>query len=157
MRRRVLERVFPKIADNSYQGRWTALWVFGFFTAKSLVAAGIHMLAADGGAQSIASVALDQFTTGGADSVVTMFGLWGLEQLVIGLLAVAILLRYRALIPLMSLAYVVEYALRTVSPLFAPGLQTAHTPPGATADTVLLPLSVVMLVLSVLTRRENRT
>ena len=40
------------------------------------------------------------------------------EQLVIGLIAVVILLRYKALIPMMTLAYVIEHA----------GLVTAHTP-----------------------------
>lgn len=106
------------------------------------------MFAADGGAQSIGSVTLDQFSQGGADSVVTVFGLWGMEQLVIGLIAIVILLRYKALIPMMALVYVVEYAGRFAVPLYTPGLVTAHTPPGAMADNILVPLALVMLVLS---------
>ena len=144
----MLEKLFPKTVDNSYQGHKIAKWLLILYAAKSLFAASVHMFAADGGAQSIGSVALDQFSQGGANSVVTMFGLWGLEQLVIGLFAIVILLRYKALIPVMLLAYVIEYTGRFAAPLFTPGLVTAHTPPGAMMDNILFPLAFVMLVLS---------
>lgn len=151
-----LERLFPKRADNGYAGNWLSPWMLVLYTAKSLVSAAIHMFAADGGAQSIASVALERFTAEGADSVVTMFGLWGLEQLVIGLIAVVVLLRYRSLIPMMSLAYVIEYAGRMASPLYTPGLATAHAPPGAVADKLLLPLALAMLALSLVRPKGKR-
>lgn len=141
--------LFPATVDNVYRGRAGALWLLVLFVAKSFVAAGIHMVAPDGGASSIASVTLDAFTPEGANSVITMFGLWGAEQFVIGLIALVVLLRYRALVPLMALAYVVEYALRFAAPLYTPGLATLHTPPGAVADYVLVPLSLVMFALSV--------
>lgn len=151
-----LERFFPKRADNGYAGHRLAAWMLVLYAVKSLVSAAIHMFAADGGAQSIASVALDRFTAEGADSVITMFGLWGLEQLVVGLIAVAVLLRYRSLIPMMSLAYVIEYAGRMASPLYTPGLATVHAPPGATADKLLLPLALIMLALSLLRPKGKR-
>lgn len=105
---------------------------------------------------SIASVALDQFSGGGAESVITMFGLWGLEQVVIGLIALVILFRYRGLVPMMALVYVVEYAGRMAAPLFTPGLVTAHTPPGAAADMILVPLTLAMLLFTLYIPKKKR-
>ena len=118
----MLEKIFPKTVDNSDKGHWTAKWLLFLFAAKSFFPAGVHMFASDGGAQGNGSVALDQFSQGAAETVVTMFGAWGLEQLVIGLIALVVLLRYRTLIPMMSLAYIIEYVLRTTLPLYTPGL-----------------------------------
>ena len=80
----MLKRVFPETADNNFNGVRLAKWLLALFVAKSFLAGGIHMFAPDGGAQSIGSVVLDQFTAYGANTVITMFGLWGMEQAVIG-------------------------------------------------------------------------
>lgn len=144
----MLERIFPKAADNTYRGYWIAKWLLILYVAKSFLSGSIHMFTADGGAQSIASITLDQFTQGGANSVITMFAMWGMEQFVIGLIGVVILLRYKSLIPMMTLVYVIEYLGRFVMPLFTPGVVTAHTPPGVMADNFLVPLTIVMFLLS---------
>jgi len=57
---------------------------------------------------------------------------------------------------MMALVYVVEYAGRMTTPLFTPGLVTAHTPPGAAADTVLVPLALVMLLLTLYRPKKKR-
>jgi len=106
------------------------------------------MFAADGGAQSIASITLDSFTTGGANTVITIFGLWGLSQLMMGLVNAIVLWRYQALIPLMYLFFVFEYVMRKAAHLYTPGVVSAETPPGVILDYVLLPLAIIMLVLS---------
>ena len=111
------------------------------------------MFAADGGAQSIASITLDQFSQGAADSVVTIFGLWGMEQAVIGFVAAIILWRYKSLIPFMALVYAIEYIGRFASHWYTPGVQSAHTPPGAVMDNILVPLALVMLFFSL---RESK-
>jgi len=144
----MIEKLFPKTADNRYQGHWLAKWLLIFYTVKSFVAGSIHMFAADGGAQSIASITLDQFTQGGADSVVTMFGMWGMEQFVIGIISAIMLWRYKALIPMMALVYAIEYTGRFAAHWYTPGVVSAHTPPGAVMDYILVPLALVMLVLS---------
>lgn len=144
----MLEQIFPKQADNTYQGHPIAKWVFILLTAKAIMAGLIHMFSADGGAQSIASITLDNFTPGGADTVITIFALWGLSQLMIGLINMVVIWRYQALIPMMWLVFLIEYTMRKLSFLFTPGVASANTPPGAVLDYVLLPLALVMLVLS---------
>lgn len=149
-------KLFPRTVENKYTGHVLGLILVGFYVFKSFFAGSVHMFAPDGGAQSIASVALDQFSGGGAESVITMFAMWGMEQFVIGLIAVVILWRYRGLIPMMALVYVVEYIGRVVTPLHTPGIVTVHTPPGPAADAVLLPLALIMFFLTMYIPKKKR-
>jgi len=153
----MLENLFPKTADNNYKGNKIAKWVLYFYVFKSFFAGCVHMFASDGGAQSIGSVALDSFTQGGADSFVTMFAMWGMEQFVIGLIALVILWRYKSLIPMLWGVYAIEYIGRGVIPLIKPGLVTANTPPGAVMDYVLIPLAIGMFLFALLSSRESKS
>jgi hypothetical protein len=152
----VMNTLFPEVADNVFKGNRIAYWVLWFYVFKSIFAGFVHMFASDGGAQSIGSVKLDSFTQGGADSVVTMFGLWGMEQFVIGLIVLVILWRYKSLIPLAWAIYAVEYSGRALSHEFTPGLVTEKTPPGVMVDTLLVPLAIVMLIFAIYTQKESK-
>jgi hypothetical protein len=59
-----------------------------------------------------------------------IFALWGLSQLLIGLLYVVVLLRYRALLPLMYLQLWLEYVGRLGLGFWKGPLETLSTPPG---------------------------
>lgn len=151
----MMDVLFPESANNEFKGHKLAIWVLYLYIFKSFFAGLVHMFASDGGAQSIGSVTLDSFTQGGADSVVTMFGLWGMEQFVIGFIALALLMRYKSLIPLIWAIYAVEYTGRALSHIFTPGLVTDHTPPGVMVDNVLVPLAIVMFIFSIYTTKKN--
>lgn len=118
----MIDILIPKIVDNHYKGNKIALWVLGFYVFKSFLASSIHIFAADGGAQSIASITLDAFTQGGADSVITIFSLWGMEQFVIGIIVLVILWRYKSLIPFAWAIYSIEYLGRFFIPMLKPEL-----------------------------------
>lgn len=149
------EALFPKTADNNYNGHKLTKWFLYFYVFKSFFAGCVHMFAADGGAQSIASVALDSFSQGGADSVVTMFGLWGMEQFVIGLIAVVILWKYKSLIPMLWGVYAIEYIGRGIVGRFlTPGMITTYTPPGAVMDYVLIPLAIAMFLFAMYSSKK---
>ena len=149
----MIEKLFPQPADDNYHGHKLGKWLLIFFTVKSFVAGSIHMFAADGGAQSIASITLDQFSQGAANSIVTIFGLWGMEQAVIGFISAIILWRYKSLIPFMALFYAIAYFGRFASHWYTPGVQSANTPPGAVMDNILVPLALVMLALCLWERK----
>ncbi|MEZ4637022.1 MAG: hypothetical protein R2856_19065 [Caldilineaceae bacterium] len=72
-----MESLFPQTANNDYRGAPLAKWIFVFLTAVTLVRSLIHIFAADGGAQSIATIPLSDFTASGAAAVIGMFALWG--------------------------------------------------------------------------------
>ena len=76
-----------------------------------------------------------------------MFALWGLSQLLVGRVYVAVLWRYKALIPLMYLLMLIEYGMRIVLGSLKP-IETVGTAPGAIGNYVIVPLAAVMLVLS---------
>lgn len=148
----MLERLLPKQLNNDYTGSPIARWVFVVITIITIARSLVHMFAPDGGAQSIATIPLDTFTDNGAATVILMFALWGLSQLLVGVIYVVVLWRYRALIPFMYLLLFVEYAMRILLGALKP-IETVSTAPGAIGDYILVPLALVMLVLSLRDRR----
>ncbi len=133
--------LFPAQADNKIVGSKAPVYVFGFFTAISLVRSFIHVFAPDGGAGSIAGMDL---SVAGASGIVFAFGLWGSAQLIYALVQLAVVTRYRSLVPAMYLLLFLETFLRMLVGRIKP-VTFAHTPPGAIGNYVLLPLSLLML------------
>ena len=143
----MLDKLFPKRADNHYRGAPMAKWVFVAITVMTVARSLAHVLLPDGGAQSIATIPLEAYSPGAAQVVVGMFAQWGLTQLMFGLLYVLVLWRYRSLIPLMWLFVTFEWLGRLLTGLAKP-FETVGTAPGAVGNLVIPLLAAVMLVLS---------
>ena len=143
----MLEKMFPKQLNNDYAGSLFARWVFVLLTAVTLVRSLIHMFSPDGGAQSIATIPLDTFTSDGAAAVILTFSLWGLSQFLLGIIYIAVLWRYQALIPFMYLLIIIEYSMRIVLGFLKP-IEMTGTAPGAVGNFIIVPLAVIMLFLS---------
>jgi len=147
----VLNRILPARIDNRYRGHSLALWLFVPITFMKVAVSLAHLLRADGGAQSVSTIPLDTYSPSAAQNIVGLFARMGLEQLVLGSLFVLVLLRYRAMIPLMYLVIVAHYlASRVVSevkPLVLAGTSGASTP-----ALVIAILSASGLVLSLIGR-----
>lgn len=153
---KIINRILPQNINNSYLGYDLAKYVFYFLTSITLWRSQHHLFSPDGGAQSIATIPLDTFTSNGAAAVIGVFGLWGLSQLIIGILYLLTSLKYRALIPLMYLLMCVEYCVRAFYfPIFKP-IPTAGTAPGALGNMPLIVISLTMLVLSLLTPKKKQ-
>jgi hypothetical protein len=150
----VLNRLFPSVFDNNFPGQPIALWVFYALTVLMLWRSWHHLTAPDGGAQSIATIPLDSYPAGAAATVIGIFALWGLSQLVIGLLYLMAAISYRSLIPLFYLLMIAEYAVRMLIGGFKP-VETAGTAPGAVGNLPLMALAAVMLVLCLIPRKSN--
>ena len=95
----MLQRVFPTSLDNQFPGHKIALYVFYALTALTVWRSEHHLFEHDGGAQSIATIPIDTYSSSAAETVIGIFGLWGLSQLIIGLIYLLAAIRYRALIP----------------------------------------------------------
>lgn len=145
----ILGRIFPAQFDNVYRGNPIALWLFYAFTAVTLWRSQHHITAADGGAQTIATIPLDTYTQGGAQSIITIFALWGLAQLAMGLIMMLAAIRYKSMVPLLWLLIILEYGGRRLIGIYKP-LETIETAPGQTAAYVLPIFALVMLVLTLL-------
>lgn len=140
----LLSTLLPATADNTIRGRRLPFYVFAFIAAISTVRSCIHIFAPDGGAHSIAGMDL---SVPGASGIEFAFALWGSAQLVYALIQLAVVFRYRSLVPAMYLLLLVEALLRMLVGHLKP-VAFAHTPPGAVGNYIMLPLSLLMLALS---------
>lgn len=158
----MLSRLFPRQIDNTYQGHVLAIWLFvpvvllktlmGFNVAglNPLVSSRFILQNADG-------VPVDTFPAQAASIAVFLFASWGLGLLVLALLSILALVRYRAMLPLMYLALAVEQVGRKV-------LSAIHLPPPPAHDGIsasaainwgLSAALVLGLVLSLLHTRRS--
>jgi hypothetical protein len=145
--------LFPPKIDNQFRGHKVALWFFYLVTAVTLWRSQHHLFAPDGGAQSIATIPLDTFSAGASSTIVGVFALWGLSQLIIGIIYLIASIRYRAMIPLLYLLGIIEYAVRA---LFIAGykpIETVGAAPGAVANVPFIVVFSIMLVLSLWNQR----
>lgn len=143
-------RLFPRIAEEYRGPRVPNVYlvvVAIVSTARSLV----HILAPDGGAGSIAGLAVD--VAGGAN-IVAMFGQWGASQLILALWTWLAILRYRFLVPAMLAVIALEQALRIGVGQLKP-VEVAAPPPGEIGSYVLLPLSLLALLWSLRRQQEK--
>ncbi|MCX5481607.1 hypothetical protein OSH08_21595 [Kaistia geumhonensis] len=139
--------ILPPQIDNRFPGRRLVVAVFALITAMTIGRSLVHMFAPDGGAQSVAHIPLDTYPAAASNAVVFLFSFWGLSQLMMGLVYIVALLRYRALIPLLLVLIFVEYAGRiTIGHIRV--IETTATAPGAILDYVMVLLTLVLLVLS---------
>jgi hypothetical protein len=151
----VFDRILPKQASNDYQGRAIAKWVFAAMTVLTIGRSLAHILLADGGAQSIATIPLDAFSSEASAVVIGMFAQWGLTQLMFGLMYVLVLWRYPSLIPLMWLFILFEWTGRLLLGFVKP-LETVGTAPGAIGNLVIPLLAFIMLALSLIPKNRTR-
>ena len=143
----MLDRMFPGQLSNKYQGKPIAKWVFLLITIMTIVRSLIHMLATDGGAQSIATIPLDSFNEAGASVVILMFSYWGPSQLLMGFVYILVYWRYLALIPSMFVLLIIEYSMRIILGFMKP-IETRGTAPGVIGNFIIVPLAILMLILS---------
>ena len=146
--------ILPPLITNVFPGRRLALWLFIPLMLVTLWRSQHHLLAADGGAQSIAHIPLNAYSEPAAATIVGLFALWGLSQLILAFLQLLVLLRYRSMIPLFYLLTLIEYGVRA---LYVPALRpipTTATAPGAVINGPMAAVSLALLLLSIWPRRE---
>ncbi len=153
----VISIIFPKQIDNQFKGYKIALYAFYLLTAVTLWRSQHHLFAPDGGAQTIASIPLDTFTAQGSQAVIGVFGLWGLSQLIIGIIYLLVALRYRAMVPLMYVLMIVEYSFRAFYFPVAKSIPTTGIAPGAAINLPFVLFSVIMLIFIVVGHWKNES
>jgi len=152
----MFDKIFPKELSNTYQGKTIAKWVFIAFVIMTIARSLAHIFLPDGGAQSIATIPLDDFTSSGVAVVIGIFAQWGLTQLMFGLVYLIVLWRYQSLIPLMWLFIFFEWIGRLLVG-FAKPMETVGTAPGAIGNLIFPLLALLMLVLSLVGTERSKT
>ncbi len=144
----MLDRIFPEQFDNHYRGRKGALWLFYPITFMNVAIDLVAIFARDGGAKSADAIPLDTFGPTAAAALVGVVAYLGLASLLLGLLAILALLRYRAMIPLMYLLIVMNDIGHKAIGLIKP-IARIGAPSGGIVSLALMALSLVGLVLAV--------
>lgn len=152
----MLSRIFPKTLDNAYRGHWLAIWIFGLVLAGR-IAMGLNgtfntrfvAMNADG-------IPLDSYAAGAAETTIALFALLALTNLVTGFLGLAVLIRWRAMIPFMYLLLLLHgiagRIVLYVHPIIRSDVQTQQY--GSLFLLGLLALTALGFVLSLM-RRAN--
>lgn len=120
----MLSRIFPAQIDNNYRGHWLAIWLLVVLVlwklAIGLHSAGINpWVSTEFIAKNADAIPIETFSEDVQSLVLFLFSSWGLVLFVLSLLGLIVLVRYRAMIPLMYLLLSIEQIGRKV-------LSTAH-------------------------------
>lgn len=87
-------------------------------------------------------------------TIIGIFALWGLSQLMIAFIYLVAAIRYRAMIPMLYLLSQFEYLTRAIYiPAYKP-IETVGTAPDAAGNLPLVIFSLTMFVLSLWPRRR---
>lgn len=148
----MIKYLFPNRIDNDYKGNKAPMYLFYLVTAFTVIRSIIHLVSPDGGAQSIATIPLHLYSKDASDTIIHMFAEWGLSQLLLGILYIVVLIKYKSLIPLMYLFLVIEYSSRLLLGFYKPFELEGHAP-GGVGNYILVPLFILMFILSL---RNNR-
>lgn len=150
----MLESLFPRVADNTYRGNRLALVLFGLLTALKLLIGMRSMLDPVAVAQGADGIPIDSFSPDAAREVLSTFSLLGMHFVMVAVLSLIVLWRYRTLVPMM---FLLQLAFRGVSWLLKnanPGAITNPNAPGDIVSEVILGLTVAGLVLSLMPGRQ---
>lgn len=143
----MLERLLPRVIDNRYRGPKAALWLLGLLAAiritmslNSILNGAFVLTAADG-------VPLQTYPADASGTIVAIFALRSWGQLLLALLAVLTLVRYRSMTSAVFALLLCEYAGRKLILQFLPIIRSG-TPPASAINTTLFALMIVGLLLS---------
>ncbi len=136
---------------QSYRGPLLAVWLLAAYLLIIVARSLVHVFAPDGGAGSIATIDLD--VEGGAN-IVAMFGQWGAVQLLLALVLITLVIRYRGLVAFTALALGVEAVVRMLSGTLKP-LETLGTAPGAALNEVMGFIMLLVLWLALCPAKDR--
>ncbi len=151
----MLQRLFPRQVDNRFEGHRAALWLMGLLIALKLVVSLNSILNTASVAQGADGIPLDSFGAAAAREVLTLFALTALGQLALALVALAALIRWRALVPFLYLLSLGEMLARR---LIVETHDVARTAAGPVAWYVtwgVLALLALGLLLSLIPARRE--
>jgi hypothetical protein len=141
-----IQKIFPSKITNKTIENKIPYFVFIAITALTIIRSLVHIFAPDGGAQSIAGFPLDTYPEAASSMIILIFSLWGASQLLMGIVYVVVIFRYKSFIAFMYLLILIEYLSRYLLGVFKPAIST-HVIPGGVLDYVMIPLSLIMLLM----------
>jgi len=147
----LIDKILPSEANNKYLGNRIALFGLIFTTCLMTWRSCVHLLYQDGGLNSIGSIIIFDGIPDPNQVIYMLGSVWGLQQLIFCLVNIVVLFRYRNLIPLMYILWLVEWLARPLVVGFLHPLDEQYFT-GTTPGIVVVPFAVgfltLMLILS---------
>ena len=147
----LIDKILPSAANNNYLGNRIAL--FGLICTTCLMTwrSFVHLLYQDAGLNSIGSFIIFEGIPDPNQMIYMLGSVWGLQQLIFCLVNIVVLFRYRNLIPLMYILWLVEWLARPLLVGFLHPLDEQYFT-GTTPGIVVVPFAIgfltIMLILS---------
>ena len=148
----MFDLLLPKSLDNAYRGQTLALWIFGLFVlmksvigVNSIINGRVVMTSADG-------IPLDTYPPAAAQSLVAIWALLGLSHIILGLLGIVALVRYRSTTPFLFALFLLQHLGGRLILQYMP-LVRIGAPPAFAVNLIQLSLVIVGLALSLWRRR----
>lgn len=146
-------KLVPRQVDNDgYHGLRVAIWFFASLVLMRTVMSLNSIFNGRSVLTSADGIPLDTYTPAAARTVLSLFALLALANLMIALFGVVVLVRYRSLIPLFFVIFLLHHVGRRLILEWMP-IERVGTPPGFGINLALLALTVVGLVLSLVSRK----
>jgi len=145
----------PKQVDNNYSGTRLAIWLLAAILLVRLGIGGATLFNTHDALQTADSIPVDSFGLAGAAAAMSLFKLLGLELLVLNLLGVGVLIRYRSLIPFTYFLMLVEQVCRRELLILYPIVRTGEHMLPFNINLMLIGALCVGFVLSLFRTRER--
>jgi hypothetical protein len=148
----MFDLLLPKSFDNNYRGHKLALWIFGLFVlmkcvigVNSIINGRVVMTSADG-------IPLDTYPSAAAQSLVAIWALLGLSHIILGVLGIVALVRYRSMTPFLFALFLLQHLGGRLILDYIP-LVRIGAPPAFAVNLIQLSLLILGLALSLWRRR----
>lgn len=151
----MLAQLFPAQVDNRFRGPRAALWLLGLLVALKLVVSLNSILNTAAVAQGADGIPLNSFPPAAARMVLMLFALGAVGQLFVALIALAALVRWRALVPSIFLLLLIEQIARRMVVQTHALPRTGDLSFGWYFNAAMLALLVLGLVLSLAPGRRG--
>ena len=148
----MIGRLFPQQLDNRFEGHRAALWLLGVYVALKLAMSANSIFNTASVAAGADGIPLDRFGPAAAQEVLTLFALVALGQLMLAILGVVALVRYRAIAPLLFVLLLGEAICRRLIVWSFAAERTAQGAGGWYINIGLLALLAAGLALSMIPR-----
>lgn len=143
----MMDALLPPSTNAGYQGSMVAVWLLGILAVLTVVPGLIHTFLPDGGAGTIAGLDL----SANRRTVVGLFAWAGATQIALGLVMLAVALRYRSLAPLLLGVVLLERTLHALNGWVLKGPGAGRHPPEHYAVLVGVPLLALAFAMSLRT------
>ena len=147
----MFDKLLPQRIDNTYRGYRVALWLFGLVVGMMTAQSVLVIFNGYSTVMNADGIPLDTYPPAAAQTIVAVFALRSLLRLIIALLCVLVLVRYRSAIPFMFVILVLNFLLTQLILQIIPMVRTG-TPPGTIVNRIMFALMIIGLALSLRTR-----